>query len=188
MTVISALIVEDSLSTTTPTSNRRQAHTNLKAPPIKRSKATTIRQRSTPSLYKVFLLKRNIRNRRCNRNTNNRQTTFHPPSSRSAQVLVVFLVLLLLALGAFAGYLVYEEYQERTKPTDLETQVVKSAWDWYTSVEGMFATVEEMNPAEQADRRTQREAPKPRAHVQEVVRVSVPMLQAISSQTSLMST
>lgn len=74
---------------------------------------------------------------------------FPPTIIKKRTGLVVFLVLLLLALGAFAGYLVYEEYQERTKPTDLETQVVKSAWDWYTSVEGMFATVEEMNPAEQ---------------------------------------
>ncbi len=74
---------------------------------------------------------------------------FPPTIIKKRTGLVVFLVLLLLALGAFAGYLVYEEYQERTKPTDLETQVVKSAWEWYTSVEGMFATIEELNPEEQ---------------------------------------
>lgn len=74
---------------------------------------------------------------------------FPPTVIKKRTGLVVFLVLLLLALGAFAGYLVYEEYQERTKPTELESKVVGSAWEWYTSVEGMFATVEAMNPVEE---------------------------------------
>lgn len=69
---------------------------------------------------------------------------FPPTIIKKRTGLVVFLIILLLALGAFAGYLVYEEYNERTQPTELETEVVNGAWEWYSTVDGMFTVLEEM--------------------------------------------
>lgn len=74
---------------------------------------------------------------------------FPPTVIKKRTGLVVFLTLLLLALAAFSGYLVYEEYIERTQPTEMDTQVVGSAWDWYTSVNGMFAQLQLLNPVQE---------------------------------------
>lgn len=74
---------------------------------------------------------------------------FPPTIIKKRTGLVVFLFLLVIALGAFGGYLVYKDYQEATQPSDLETSVVKSAWTWYTALDGMFTVMEESQQAAQ---------------------------------------
>lgn len=76
---------------------------------------------------------------------------FPPTIIKKRTGLVVFLTLIVLALAAFSGYLVYEEYQDRTKPSEIEVGVVGSAWEWYSSMNDTFTTIEEMNPTDEQD-------------------------------------